>query len=985
MTDQLRTIAENGQTDKIKPFLQSLSDKERRDLRPVIKELDKKYSKWVKTTLPNGHDSYHSLGSPQQFDIIKLAAFVCFDGKEFIKSQLSWGFLGREDLMELLEWNPVDWIGDYINSFDGKEFIHFNYEQVMQLKQLYHFEPAKELTARLLSSFIYSRNADHSYNYEPEKLEMFQETLQEHIWYLFEYESGINWSDRYMRFKDNPDKNDTGWNLIFKKYINEGKLNRKRVLQETLAATSRNLTKTLCGWFADLFSYLDPSFEEQLELQEDMLMALNSPQSKPVNTILSYFKKLSSDKAFRVDEFIQQAPLLFSKDVKSIHIATLSILDNLAKKHKDKQQDICLATAQSFMIQDETVQNKAAQLITKYGDHSSTELSEMLSPFIESMMTGPRSSLSDFLTTNPESDFLPDIEVPEEQEKLISQNHMIPLVDNPEDLLFLISQSLENNQPYHIELMAASLIRMHSFLQAELAQQMEPTLKQAYKTVMNPPNRAGELDSMAASFLIEYGRFLKKLFPDQLELIDRLHSKYKETDQEQVKKWTHYHIRICDVKNWKGNHLDNFYKPFRQILSLAIEKIKTGNSLPLLSTPTHEPCWIDPKILVNRLEEYQNANKEPDHLDWQIAISRIALENTEEALKLAQQSLQGKFLTAMNFLLDRNSQPVPTKNDWDILMTSALTKAPETISGTLQESPYKNINRSYLTGDFPWETSSEEYLAYGEYNSKTRGYNRYIDHQTVFRIICPESGNVSIKKGKFNDETEVKYTLTKKDPLLVEFFIPEGKKWFSVNINDIQRLIYTIPNHPDVFLALIMQSAMSHSGTDEVQEKETVLKTIETLYSLPVPLGKMGYLFIATCMLNANKTSRTFAAELWIDRVSKGSIDSRQIGHILGMHQRFEWAPMNRLTTLILNSMMRISQLHNRELEILLSECISLMPEKPVKELKKLLEIYYEILNLNQSFIKDHKINSLLNVWKQNANLKKIAVALENLEKTGKK
>ena len=53
------------------------------------------------------------------------------------------------------------------------------------------------------------------------------------------------------------------------------------------------------------------------------------------------------------------------------------------------------------------------------------------------------------------------------------------------------------------------------------------------------------------------------------------------------------------------------------------------------------------------------------------------------------------------------------------------------------------------------------------------------------------------------------------------------------------------------------------------------------------------------------------------------------------------------------------------------------LPEKPIKDLKKLLEIYAEILSINNSKAEDERVLRLLDVWKGVANLKK---AVQNIK-----
>ena len=87
-----------------------------------------------------------------------------------------------------------------------------------------------------------------------------------------------------------------------------------------------------------------------------------------------------------------------------------------------------------------------------------------------------------------------------------------------------------------------------------------------------PESETGELDVLAASFLLDYAQML--------------------TGSERR------------VKSSKQQSFQD-YKPYLDIVKLAFNRIKDYNTLPLLSTPTHRPAWIDPSVLVSRLSAYQ--------------------------------------------------------------------------------------------------------------------------------------------------------------------------------------------------------------------------------------------------------------------------------------------------------------------------------------------------------------------------------------------
>ena len=70
------------------------------------------------------------------------------------------------------------------------------------------------------------------------------------------------------------------------------------------------------------------------------------------------------------------------------------------------------------------------------------------------------------------------------------------------------------------------------------------------------------------------------------------------------------------------------------------------------------------------------------------------------------------------------------------------------------------------------------------------------------------------------------------------------------------------------------------------------------------------------------------------------------------------------------HQMINVSKDHNLALEQLLTH-ILLQMETPVTNLKKILDIYHEVLALNQSET-DKNLKEKLNSWKENSSLKKI-------------
>lgn len=65
--------------------------------------------------------------------------------------------------------------------------------------------------------------------------------------------------------------------------------------------------------------------------------------------------------------------------------------------------------------------------------------------------------------------------------------------------------------------------------------------------------------------------------------------------------------------------------------------------MPLLFTPTHAPMFISPAVLIQRIKQYQQADIEPDDIDMQMALSRVALDDSLQVLPFISQELEGEF------------------------------------------------------------------------------------------------------------------------------------------------------------------------------------------------------------------------------------------------------------------------------------------------------------------------------------------------------
>ena len=179
--ERLNEIVEKGQGDAIIPFLQGLTQEERKTLVPCLNKLEEHYNKFVQLN----ENTYGTRGTPEQHRIINLTALVIYSLKEFRKHE--WGIY-TEQLNELIPWYIPSWIDSFFKEGESREFGGFygmNYETLMDwIEQgVLTLTPSPQTIAGYLVNYM--NNTDF--------LQKRAITLKEHIWYLFQYDCGQNW------------------------------------------------------------------------------------------------------------------------------------------------------------------------------------------------------------------------------------------------------------------------------------------------------------------------------------------------------------------------------------------------------------------------------------------------------------------------------------------------------------------------------------------------------------------------------------------------------------------------------------------------------------------------------------------------------------------------------------------------------------------------------------------------------------------------
>lgn len=681
------------------PFIKrllELSVKERRKLLPTIRELQ-----WIKGKFSETFCDHHRarfLGAVQ---------FVCGN-----KREMDLGYhIDFNLLCKLLSLYTPSWLAEYIN--DAESYLNFNisYEQLMQLIDMgYMQELSPKRIAQILPGYICIRSSipKGKDTFNSDLLLKREITLKEHIWYLFELESSIGYhNDRAQTaYKEGTTSRDESFSAAFYRFSLDGHLDRNRLLRATLSTFNRSFKKDMVNWFAGLFEELQPRAEELISLQEEIMQVFTSPYTKPVNVMLQQLKKIASEGGFRYQEFIERATTLFFSSPKNSLLTIYSIFEQIVAGHPEMKEACCIPLCQLFLKKDESLQKKAASFISKYGDASSSTLQETLLSYQSEMFQSVQDILVSFMKQPAEETGLPETTF-QEKVRICREDNRIPFPANKEDFLFQLSRLFDMDESWETDTTIAALIAFHPQLDEEDFSRMEPVFQRAANIIINS---WAVYENFLATFLLEYQRlwtqkdtanqgFLSKIFArleERLKGIDANRGAYDERAFKRLADWQPaYSNRTC-------------FEPIKQLWLEVIRKIQKGDSLPLLSTPTHSPAYIQATELVRRLAVYQEANAKPCSWDFQLAIARCALEDKEEAIAVARQLLNNEYLHLCLFLLDKGTQPEPPYNHPSAWLAAGLVKEPDTEFEAFKNFSCNTLPHNYLTGNYGWKEPAQK-------------------------------------------------------------------------------------------------------------------------------------------------------------------------------------------------------------------------------------------------------------------------------------
>ena len=615
----------------------------------------------------------------------------------------------------------------------------------------------------------------------------------------------------------------TYWDEVFELLVHYGYQIPRSFVGQLLESLLNQWKKPHLDWHCRLLKWLAPTQEELLAHQQTLFAVLGTGVGSVVKTVMEYIVSIANAPQFDFEGFRVQFPLAFTveKQPKAL-LQGVEILAKEFKKHPPTDVSYREQLAVLFTQPDIKLQEAVAELLTTYFNQEG--LPEVIAPYRDYL----KGKAQDLLATlSPSESSAPSDLSDRSALSVNSQTACAALTLTPENLLFLIGDCIREKSAATIDVFFDALVRLQDQIPADYAEQIKPYLKQLLARewfVGTMPLLYHFLDSWSnqSATPLVYD-------PDkEWKEIQKLYKEDKYTQADKLDKPRVMHIA--------ANQAQQTFPYLFNKIARTLQKLKEKDTLPFLSTPTHEPFYIEAEVLVDKLLQYEAQGKAPDLDDLIVACNRLLFWEVSAAAKEKAQQLKGDYAPAIQYYLGLTDKIQLNEALLPLWTQITRLKHPDEEFKVFENTQAKNIlsvvKPFYIR--YGWEKRTYANGEVGEeFTYHCNHYNKYRNkksHPTLYNYY-------NANEGEHTSAQEAEYKL-------------------SLN-----------PHYPDAILCAYIALWATMNEADQVRDMTLPLEAV-LRYDLRV--RHSGWLYIGACLLFEKRPSRDLAYEYICQAIARG-------------------------------------------------------------------------------------------------------------------
>ena len=606
------------------------------------------------------------------------------------------------------------------------------------------------------------------------------------------------------------------WEDFFVHLQRKGYVFDRQYIPELLESLLNPWKKPHLNWHCRWVEFLEPTTDELLACQQTLFALLSTGNANLINFALKHIQQIASEKDFDFQAFADNFALCFTtQKIAKSQLIGLTILEKHYKKQAPTNPDYREQLAVLFTVSDTKLQEKVATLLTTY--FSGEGLAEVIAPY-QDYLKGKGQDLLATLSPSELSDLSnsSDGSAPSENSRTPK---IAPAPHTWDDLLFLLGDCIRERSPLTLDLFFEGLCLLQAQIPADFSKQISP--------------------------------YQKLLGEQSFEFIT-----YRKCMRWVIDVWEGKASLSNDIF---GGKLYNPTPFLREKTKRLLLKLKQGNSLPFVSTPTHAPFYIDPLIFLERIAQYEKAGKSPMLEDVVVGLNRLLPTEITEAQKQLARSLTGEYAPALQYYFEVNK-------------TITVTDTTRVLWG--QVLRLKDIDGVFPELEIPQKPNLQGlvrpfYLKYEVKPTKINGVERN-------KIIL-------------EDNWDKKYST-------YSLYNDLGANYYNVSPmskatdEDIDYQLSLNPRYIDGWLCKYLLTYAQGVEGESLTEATRVMSLLLE-HNLPIYHG--GWLMVATCLLSERKNLRDLATEYILLSLQKGETLT-YLAEAIGTLLAHKYAPIAR-------------------------------------------------------------------------------------------
>ena len=639
----------------------------------------------------------------------------------------------------------------------------------------------------------------------------------------------------------------------------------------------KNVLDMYCRWIEGLA----PTEEELLPSQHTLFALLTLDKSSLINFAMKCIAQISTHSDFDFQAFADNFALCFtvSKIAKS-QLIGVEILEKYYQKQAPTNPDYREQLAVLFTVPDAQLQEKVANLLTIYFNHEG--LPEVIAPYRDYL----KGKAQDLLQSLPSPNSSENSENSENSQtaraaRTSHSSHTFHTARaartlTPENLLFLLGDCLREPVAHTIDVFLEGLITLQDDFPADWAKSLSPYIKQLTKRI----------GKEIPTDMILLGVLRALIDKRPLALDPKCNYTWEELCKKR-KKLSEKEFEAYTQDYYLGNAREVLPFLFRKG-QMVIDSILLHCHLPLLSTPTHLPFYIEAEVLVDKLLQYEAQGVQPDIDDLIVACNRLLFTEVSATAKEKARQLKGNYALAIQYYLGITDEIQLTEELLPLWAQITRIKHPDREFSEFENTSAKDILgvvKPYLI-DYGWqEDEGHKKFTFGHHTEWVGVSYTDLKNAFPYRYYNANGGSSPIS-------TIFEYKL-------------------SLN-----------PHYPDAMLCDYISTWVTGN---EVREIRNMSVPLEVLLRYDIRVRHSGWLYIGTALLFEKRPSRDLAYEYICQAITRGE-DLTYLKTYLARALAWDFLPITRFIEFL------DRPTHDAKLKAFRKEVIALYLEEAEKQ-----------------------------------------------------